>query len=77
MDDKHIECSKCGGDMQAGHVMSPSRNGLGMVLNPNLAEWHAGKAEPDFWTGYKMSEEKRLITVYRCEKCGYLECYAN
>jgi len=77
MDDKHIECSKCGGDMQAGQIMSPARNMLGMVLSPNLAEWYEGKARPDFWTRYTMSEEKHPITVYRCKKCGHLECYAN
>ena len=76
MDDKHIECSKCGGDMQPGQILSPMRNTLGMVLSPNLAEWYAGKLSYGFWKGYKMSEEKHPITIYRCQVCGYLECYA-
>ena len=71
MEDKHIECSKCGGDMEIGQVMSPMRNMFGMLLSPNLAEWFAGK------TGQGTSKEKHPLTVYRCKKCGYLECYAN
>lgn len=77
MDDKPMECSKCGGDMQAGQILSPMRNALGMVLSPNLAEWYAGEMRSDFWKGLELPEEKHPITIYRCKKCGYLECYAN
>lgn len=77
MDDKRLKCSKCGGDMQAGCVMSPSKSWVGIVLHPNLAEWYAGVADSSFWEGYTLPKEKYPVTVYRCKQCGFLECYAQ
>ncbi|MFT3895716.1 MAG: hypothetical protein QM730_29190 [Anaerolineales bacterium] len=47
MNNIHMECSKCGGDMEAGQVMAPVRNLFDMILHPNLTEWYAGEGNSD------------------------------
>jgi predicted Zn-ribbon and HTH transcriptional regulator len=74
--EKPPTCTKCGEEMQSGFVMSPSRSLVGIVLNPNLAEWHANPAELGV-VNWKLSKEKHPIRAYRCTQCGFLEFYAK
>ena len=41
-------------------------------------EWVAGAPEKSFWMGVKLKGRPVLpVSVYRCERCGYLESYAH
>ena len=43
-----------------------------------VTRWVAGRPEPSFWKGTKISEkEQHTIIAYRCPGCGYLELYAT
>ena len=43
-----------------------------------VSKWVEGEPEKSFWTGYKTKDrEKFEISTYRCERCGYLESYAQ
>ena len=40
-------------------------------------EWVAGPPEKSFWMGVSIKDRAVLpVTVYRGERCGYLESYA-
>jgi hypothetical protein len=42
------------------------------------ANWVSGPPEKSFWTGVKTrGKEKLAVSVFRCERCGYLESYAR
>ena len=42
-----------------------------------LTEWVAGAPEKSFWMGLKIKGRQVLpVTVFRCERCGFLESYA-
>lgn len=41
-------------------------------------EWMEGPAEHSRWAGLKSKNRERfVVNTYRCERCGYLESYAN
>jgi predicted nucleic-acid-binding Zn-ribbon protein len=65
-------CPKCSGQMEEGYVLDQSQG-------KNLqSTWVEGPPAPSFWTGLKMRGRERLpITTLRCERCGYLESYAE
>ena len=66
-------CAKCGGTMTEGFVLD-ANYGSGSY---GLARWIAGKPIKSIWTGLKLSgKDKRDITSWRCNRCGYLENYA-
>jgi hypothetical protein len=57
---------------------------LGVVLDRGdynaLAEqeWMEGAVVKSRWTGIKTKDRDRYVVhTYRCERCGYLESYAN
>jgi hypothetical protein len=40
--------------------------------------WVEGAPEKSIWTGVKLRGKKRIaIVTWRCERCGYLESYAD
>ena len=65
-------CPKCGGGMVQGFVPDYTHGGI-------LVEgWHAGQPMKSFWTQTKAPSDTGLaIGVFRCEKCGFLEFYAD
>jgi hypothetical protein len=66
------KCLKCGGEMNEGFVF----NQAGMQTGVRNV-WHPGEPQFKFFAGLKVEKNKlRPITTYRCDQCGYLECYA-
>ena len=66
-----IKCPKCGATMQEGFILDTTYGGQ------LVSRWVAGKPEPSFWTGTKISDkDQHKIQSYRCTGCGYLESYA-
>jgi len=64
-------CPKCSGPMESGFLLDETYGGTGQ------AQWTQGEAKRSFWTGIRVpSDERHLVTTYRCSKCGYLESYA-
>ena len=44
---------------------------------PGPTEWVSGAPERSIWTGLKLKGRDVIpITVFRCERCGFLEAYA-
>jgi hypothetical protein len=44
----------------------------------NLQKWVEGEPVKSFWTGYQTkNRELYRVKSYRCERCGFLESYAN
>jgi hypothetical protein len=65
-------CAKCQGAMEQGFTLDHSYG------ESSAAEWVEGPAEKSFWTGVKTrGRERRPIETWRCERCGYLESYAQ
>ena len=66
------ECPKCGRRMQPGFFLQRKKGDY-----PSLTEWVEGAPERSIWTGLKTKGRQLLpVTVYRCERCGFLESYA-
>ena len=64
-------CMKCGGSMTDGFI---SDTGYGTI---EVAKWQEGEPRKSFWTGIKKSDPRLEIRTKRCNRCGYLESYAN
>lgn len=45
-----IKCTKCGGEMSAGFMLSVGFRGAAGAVS-----WQGGEPEPSFWTGIKQS----------------------
>jgi hypothetical protein len=59
--------------MEPGFAMDRSHGG-----SPTTQSWIEGEVEKSFWFGLKTgNREKFGVRTFRCEKCGYLESYAN
>lgn len=44
----------------------------------NVPKWVEGEPERSFWLGIRTrGKDKYEVTTYRCDKCGYLESYAQ
>ncbi len=44
----------------------------------NLQKWVEGEPVKSFWLGLQTrGREAFEVTTYRCERCGYLESYAQ
>ena len=42
-----------------------------------VTEWVSGTPEKSFWRGITTKDRMVLpVTMYRCERCGFLEAYA-
>ncbi|HZI28949.1 MAG TPA: hypothetical protein VFD64_12345 [Gemmatimonadaceae bacterium] len=43
-----------------------------------LQEWIEGEPVKSFWHGYQTNDrEAFVVRTYRCERCGFLESYAQ
>ena len=72
MTDDKLQCSKCNGEMVQGFVPDYTRGGI------LVADWHAGQPKKSFWTSTKNpSAEGVPLGAFRCQKCGFLEFYAD
>ena len=67
------ECPRCRGKMSEGFVLD-----RGESNSRNVQKWVEGEPVKSFWLGLKAEgREKFAVTTYRCDRCGYLESYAN
>lgn len=65
-------CPKCSGRMDPGFIIDHNH------LVQMQSQWAEGEPEFSKWTGLNLSgKEKRPVTTFCCEKCGYLELYAK
>lgn len=68
----NLKCVKCGGSMTKGFVMELPTG------RQAVTTWVEGEIEKSFWTGIKFIKKRQIpIATYCCEKCGYLESYAD
>ena len=66
-------CPKCSGRMNEGAILT--RDSYDMR---HAGEWLEGVPEKSIWTGLKVRGRTVLpITSFRCERCGFLENYAD
>ena len=66
------DCAKCGGEMVIGFI--PDMGGAGYLP----ARWVEGVPEHSVLKGTKVSGKTQLtIRANRCQKCGFVELYAN
>jgi len=69
---EEIRCSKCAAKMVQGFVPYHMKQ---LALVPG---WYAGQPKKSFWTRTKAPIEEGIpIGAFRCEKCGFLELYAD
>ncbi len=69
----HPECLRCRGRMEPGFVLD-----RGHYSQPAEQRWVEGSPEPSFWSGLKTrGREVFGVITYRCDRCGYLESYAQ
>ena len=68
------ECPRCrNGRMTEGFVLDRGHGSM-----KKIQEWVEGEPVKSFWLGVKTSGREALeITTYRCDRCGYLESYAQ
>jgi Domain of unknown function (DUF6487) len=68
-----MKCPKCTGNMVQGFV--PDFYSHSAVI---VGSWHAGQPKKSFWTQTTAPRAEGIpIGAFRCEKCGYLELYAD
>ncbi|MEI2721548.1 MAG: PF20097 family protein [Gemmatimonadales bacterium] len=73
MSTRPTSCPKCNGPMEEGFVLDKAHYGM-----PTPPEWLEGKPEVSFWSGLKTKgHDRHKVMTYRCERCGYLESYAD
>ncbi len=71
MNIKEIKCPKCQSNMFEGWIIDYS-SGI------TQSRWIPGKPEKSFLHGFKpKKKQQHPIEAFRCEKCGYLELYAQ
>jgi hypothetical protein len=67
------ECPKCHGRMSEGFVLDH-----GDYNAKKLQEWIEGEPVKSFWHGYHTKDrEAFVVKTFRCERCGFLESYAQ
>ena len=72
MINKKKHCPKCEGEMIQGFVPDYSHAAI------LIGSWHEGSPKKSFWTKTKAPFADGLpIGAFRCEKCGFLEFYAD
>lgn len=71
MANKTMQCPKCKGEMVQGFVPDYSHAVF-------VAAWHPGQPKKSFWTRTKAPLAEGVpIGAFRCEKCGFLEFFAD
>jgi len=67
------ECPRCRSNMSEGFVLD-----RGDHNSSNLQKWVEGEPVRSFWTGLQTKgRDKFEVTTWRCDRCGYLESYAQ
>ena len=67
------ECLRCRGPMEPGFMID-----RGDHHSKEVQTWVEGQPERSFWLGLKTKGREQLpVRTYRCERCGYLESYAE
>ena len=67
------ECPRCRGNMFEGFIID-----RGDHNSKNLQKWVEGEPIKSFWRGLETKDrDKYEVSTYRCDKCGYLESYAQ
>jgi predicted nucleic-acid-binding Zn-ribbon protein len=65
-------CPKCNGTMSDGFVIDEGYGTRG------VSSWVEGEPRKSIWVGVKLGGARKLeITTWRCDRCGYLESYAQ
>jgi hypothetical protein len=64
-------CPKCQGTMSDGFVLS-ERYGASAA-----SSWVEGPPRKSIWLGMKLRGKPIEIKTWRCQRCGFLENYAN
>lgn len=66
------KCVKCGGTMKEGFPLDSMRH------NARVGHWAEGVPAFLIFGILRLGGRRKLpITSYRCQRCGYLESYAN
>lgn len=66
-------CPKCNGAMKKGFIIDH-----GDYDRAHVSTYQPGEPRRSIWTGIKKDKQEQLkIVTYRCNRCGYLENYAN
>lgn len=72
MTDNTMQCPNCNGEMVQGFVADYS---MAAAL---VASWHAGPPRKKLVGHTKAPRDEGVpIGAYRCQKCGFLEFYAD
>ena len=59
--------------MERGYIIDEGQGG-----SRKLQTYVAGQPQKSFWAGLSLRGKDRLdVTTYRCQRCGYLESYAD
>jgi hypothetical protein len=65
------DCPKCSGPLREGFVVDDDYG------SKRQSTWAPGPPKDVRWRGIRVPDEDRMpITVFRCERCGFLESYA-
>ncbi len=72
MNNSPPKCPKCNEAVVQGFVPDYSQSAA------FVGTWHAGPPQKSFWTRTKINASQGIpIGAFRCERCGFLEFYAN
>ena len=72
MTNNKMPCPKCKGEMVQGFVPEYSHK------DALLVSWREGQPKKSFWTTTKAPRGAGVpIGAFRCQKCGFLEFYAD
>ena len=67
------ECPRCRGNMSEGFILD-----RGDSNSRNLQNWVEGEPVKSFWTGLQTKDRDKFeVSTWRCDRCGYLESYAQ
>ena len=67
-----LHCPKCSANMESGFVLDETYGGVGQ------SNWTEGEPKKSFWTTTKARPAEGVpIGAFRCQKCGFLEFYAD
>jgi hypothetical protein len=73
MPQSQLKCVRCQGRMEIGVVVDRAHSGM-----PTRETWVQGIPKWSRWMGLTIKGLPKFPVVsYRCEKCGYLDSYAN
>lgn len=72
MNDRLLDCPRCGGVMEAGMVLDPAHPHVS-----HLQTWVRGIPKSGVLGQLKVDRQEQLqVVAYRCQSCGRLESFA-